>query len=49
MKECILIETLSRDKLFIDNGILINFNCKQTELINAILKELKMKTEIEEK
>ena len=49
MKEYVLIETLSRNKLSIDDEILINFDYKQNELINAIFKKLKMKTEIEKK
>ena len=49
MKECVLIETLSRNKLSIDDKILINFNYEQDELINAMFKKLKMKAEIEKK
>ena len=48
MKEYVLIETLLRDKLFIDDKILIGFNYEQNELINVILKKLKIKTEAEE-
>ena len=49
MKECVLIKTLSRNKLSVDDEILIDFDYEQNELINAMLKELKMKTEIEKK
>ena len=47
MKECVLIKTLSRNRLSIDDEILINFNYEQDELINAMFKKLKMKAEIE--
>ena len=49
MKEYVLIETLSRNKLFVNDKILINFDYKQNELINAMFKKLKMKAEIEKK
>ena len=49
MKKCVLIETLSRNKLSVDDEILINFNYEQNELINAMLKELKIKAKIKKK
>ena len=47
MRKCVLIKILSRNKLFVDDEILINFNYEQNELINAMLKKLKIKTKIE--
>ena len=47
MKECILIETLSHNRLSVDDEILINFNYEWNELINAILKTIKMKAKTE--
>ena len=49
MKKCVLIEILSRNKLSVDNEILINLDYEQNELINAMLKKLKIKAKIEEK
>ena len=49
MKECVLIEILSRNRLSVDDEILINLDYEQNKLINAMLKELKIKTKIEKK
>ena len=49
MREYVLTETLSRNKLSVDDEILINLDYEQNELINAMFKELKMKAKIEEK
>ena len=49
MRKCVLIKILLRNKLFVDDEILINFDYEQNELINAILKKLKIKVKIEKK
>ena len=49
MKEYVLIKTLSRNKLLIDDKILINLDYEQNKLINAMFKKLKMKAKIEKK
>ena len=47
MKKCVLTESLSRDSISVDDEMLIDMNYIENERANAIISEVKAKTEIE--
>ena len=47
MRKCVFTESLSRNSISIDNEMLIDMNYIENERANAIISEVKAKTEVE--